>query len=251
MTKVIQELDRNLVRNHSNLNQFPFLIITGANYAYIDSVLNWIRHIELLHYKRYIILCYDSKIFNIVGAEHGVEISLPSNTDAFISVNRFQMKQNISTNKVSTINHNQSYGHENSGRDRERRNALQRKLTATTLTTNSSEQMSVRLQLRQTDSRTRLWLYKKLLKSENKFNAMMLFKHAAVYESIKLNIPTVWSDVDSVWLKSCAINYLKSQVFVPNLLAFPPQAEKSEQINQNGHHTRHKFVHLRSATSQG
>lgn len=51
------------------LNSF---VLTAGAFNYRGALYNWIRHMESQNLRNYIVLCFDEKVYEIVGPVHGV-----------------------------------------------------------------------------------------------------------------------------------------------------------------------------------
>lgn len=72
-SQIIQKLQKynkkqeNLSSSSSNINDNKVIILTSSSWNYKDILINWMFQMKLLQINNYLVICYDSFIFKLVG----------------------------------------------------------------------------------------------------------------------------------------------------------------------------------------
>jgi hypothetical protein len=198
---------------------------------YKGVVLNWIHHLERLKVKNYIVLCVDRNIYEIVGAAHGVLIDYNVNA----TLKKYRRKKGIRISRSSESNEQITDNTEVQSIDKPvlsesfsgRQIYEERKLTSqqvvhdvrgteTDTTQNKVSSSNRRRVPKAVKSSPPKWLFDK----QKAFTIMMYIKHSSILALLSAGHSVVWSDVDCIWVKICAVSF-------PSMFAIPTAKDGS------------------------
>jgi hypothetical protein len=199
--------------SHDHKDSFTVLTVGAINYK--EVVLNWIRHLQLLKVEKYIIICTDKEIYSVIGAAHGVLVEY--NTNATLTY--LKRKQTVIINARPG-----NYTHRPTESTKETASSDNVVATWSTLfrrhLLGKPEKMFERLNsLVDPDifsdrpvgpagynSSESGWIYDR----KKAFSIMMYIKYSSILALLSAGHSVVWSDVDCVWVKMCAVNFLST-----------------------------------------
>jgi hypothetical protein len=231
--------ERHYIRTdfESKIETPSFLVLTAGAYNYKLSVLNWIEHMHILGLHNYIVLCFDEKICEIVGKEHGVLMNFGLGIKVSNGDTLFQENTSIDGSLTSQINGGKklrskskqtrhtpklrspppAFPGENPHRVlQSHSHSLWEVLVETfeILSSTFSElvhstSLSTSTSLPTPTVQSQLGKRFINIHINSEFAIMMAAKYAALNVVLETGLPVVWSDADCVWLKPCVVQIMQ------------------------------------------
>lgn len=208
------------------------VIVTSATYTYRELVFNWIKHLEDLSLRNYIILCFDERMFRFIGPEHGVLManSEANYTDSDGSVTQTERAKKgridlLKKERKREFEEKMKRARESAGvagkGGQEEEVEDEEKRGKRLLLSSSEKRSSVRARVVEARERREKSAENKAERTSAKkarmtkvkatsvhFTSYQLAKFEALHLVVSLGKTAVWSDTDAVWRMNCAYSRL-------------------------------------------
>jgi hypothetical protein len=212
------------------------IVVTSATYTYRELVFNWIKHLEDLSLRNYIILCFDERMFRFIGPEHGVLMANAeaNYTDSDGSVTRTERAKKgridlLKKERMREFEEKMKRARENAGvagkggqeEEVEEEKEEEEKRGKRLLLSSSEKRSSVRARVlearepreKSAENKAERTSAKKARMTKVKatsvhFTSYQLAKFEALHLVVSLGKTAVWSDTDAVWRMNCAYSRL-------------------------------------------
>jgi len=211
------------------------VIVTSATYTYRELVFNWIKHLEDLSLRNYVILCFDERMFRFIGPEHGVLMANAeaNYTDSDGSVTQTERAKKsrldlLKKERKREFEEKMKRARETArvvgkgGQEEEEEEEVEEEERGKRLLLSSSEKRSsVRARVLEARERRKKSAENKAERTSAKrarlvkvkatsvhFTSYQLAKFEALHLVVSLGKTAVWSDSDAVWRMHCAYSRL-------------------------------------------
>lgn len=221
------------------------IVLTIGASNYLPVIENWISHVEALNVSSYVVLCVDQELYNHLDPSHAV-LMTPSfhlHLTAVASVKRKSKNKSKRSSYLEALNrtggnktHPTLFTRDAIGMKRGSKRSSKKEFQWTRASNMNVKTATVQRRLKmKSKGRARavrrkentsniitsptVWNSLAMLSQRieelgrtDGFSVLMIIKHAAILMLLKAGFSVVWSDVDCVWLRPCALTQLQQLI---------------------------------------